>query len=224
VYEADSEYEVLVSAAEIIEIHKITGDFEIRHDWEVRQMAGDTKRQCEFTREHSRTESAKYYRTPDGSAEAFTRVDSRLMAKGLAALRQSAGAVWRILSCQGVRGESLANRTASQEARMDTDNAVAFLHDHDHEDPTQLGTIRDLMLEAATRGAWLTLTEIAVPTEFGEASISAQLRHLRKARHGRYRVEKRRRRLGESEAGRAAWLWEYQVLPPDQALPFHEGG
>jgi len=58
---------------------------------------------------------------------------------------------------------------------------------------TQLHAIRDLMLSAAQRGAWMTLREIAGLTEIGEASISAQLRHLRKARHGRHRVEKRRR-------------------------------
>lgn len=91
------------------------------------------------------------------------------------------------------------------------------------DDPTQLGTIRDLMLEAAARGVWLTLTEIAEPTEFGEASISAQLRHLRKARHGRYRVEKRRR-FGESEGGGRAWLWEYQVSSPIQVFPRDGGG
>ncbi len=95
------------------------------------------------------------------------------------------------------------------------------------EDPTQLGTIRDLMLAVAARGVWLTLTEIAEPTEFGEASISAQLRHLRKARHGHYRVEKRRRRLGESEVGRVTGLWEYQVSAPSllrQAIRSEEGG
>lgn len=93
--------------------------------------------------------------------------------------------------------------------------AVSF-HDsgRDHEEPTQLTMIRDLMLEAAARGAWLTLGEIAKPTEFAEASISAQLRHLRKERHGRYLVEKRRRRSGESEAGRTNGLWEYQVSGP----------
>jgi hypothetical protein len=79
---------------------------------------------------------------------------------------------------------------------------------------TQLGTILDLMLGAAARGNWLTLAEIAQPTVFGEASISAQLRHLRKPRHGRYRVEKRRRRSDETAAGATAPLWEYQVLPP----------
>lgn len=81
-------------------------------------------------------------------------------------------------------------------------------------DATQLGAIRDLMLEVADRGKWLTLDEIAGITEFGEASVSAQLRHLRKPRHGRFRVEKRRRSNGETESGRDTGLWEYQVLRP----------
>jgi hypothetical protein len=90
-------------------------------------------------------------------------------------------------------------------------------------DDTQLAAIRELMLAASTRGEWLTLAEIAEPTEFGEASISAQLRHLRKPRHGRYCVEKRRRRsqaeqaalatpsAARSCAGNGA-LWEYRVF------------
>ena len=90
---------------------------------------------------------------------------------------------------------------------------------------TQLVAIRELMLAAATRGEWLTLAEIANPTEFGEASISAQLRHLRKPCHGRYRVEKRRRRsiLESQRVGAGSQdaelygvaLWEYQVLAPE---------
>jgi hypothetical protein len=54
--------------------------------------------------------------------------------------------------------------------------------------PTQLHTIRELMLCAARQGSWLTLSEIAGMTDFAEASISAQLRHLRKKRHGQHRV------------------------------------
>jgi hypothetical protein len=89
---------------------------------------------------------------------------------------------------------------------------------------TQLEAIRELMLNASLHDAWLTLGEIAEATEFGEASISAQLRHLRKSRHGRYRVEKRRRGTehsgdpGEiSSASCACGVWEYRVLPPAQA-------
>lgn len=83
---------------------------------------------------------------------------------------------------------------------------------------TQLGTIRDFMLRAGQRGEWLTLDEIAGTTEFGEASVSAQLRHLRKAQHGRYRVEKRRRQSNASQAAFETCLWEYQVLPPVGAM------
>src|SRR2546430_10562575 len=59
------------------------------------------------------------------------------------------------------------------------------------EDETQLAAIRELMQRAFARGVWLTLCEIAEATEFAEASISAQLRHLRKPHHGGHRVEKR---------------------------------
>jgi hypothetical protein len=80
------------------------------------------------------------------------------------------------------------------------------------------------MRRAVARGAWLTLSEIAKATEFGEASISAQLRHLRKKEHGGYRVEKRRRRQPRPlraarcrrnrDEERAPIVWEYRVLPP----------
>lgn len=90
------------------------------------------------------------------------------------------------------------------------------------EGETQLAAIRELMLRALGRGAWLTLGEIAEATEFGEASISAQLRHLRKTHHGGHRVEKRRRRLPRAAAAmrkirdgrRGPVVWEYRVLPP----------
>lgn len=61
--------------------------------------------------------------------------------------------------------------------------------------------IRDLMLD----GRWRTLSEIAASTGDHEASVSAQLRHLRKASFGGYAVGKRRR--GKPQSG----LWEYLV-------------
>jgi hypothetical protein len=100
---------------------------------------------------------------------------------------------------------------------MDT----TFLGVSEQEKATQLDAIRDLMLDAANRGKWLTLDEIAGTTEFGEASVSAQLRHLRKPRHGRYRVDKRRRRSDETGNGRDIGLWEYQVLPPMTGVRAH---
>ena len=90
------------------------------------------------------------------------------------------------------------------------------------EDETQLASIRELMTRAGARGIWLTLEEIAEATEFGEASISAQLRHLRKEHHGGFHVEKRRRRTARAvaalrqlrDARRGPVTWEYRVLPP----------
>lgn len=93
------------------------------------------------------------------------------------------------------------------------------------EDETQLAAIRELMQRSHSRGIWLTLGEIAEVTEFAEASISAQLRHLRKPRHGGHRVEKRRRRPhGAAAAAPKIWdarrgpvIWEYRVLPATHA-------
>lgn len=73
-----------------------------------------------------------------------------------------------------------------------------------HRLTTQLDRIRALMLD----GTWRTLAEIAQQTGDHEASVSAQLRHLRKPRFGAYQVFKRRR--GDEHRG----LFEYQVLRP----------
>jgi hypothetical protein len=100
--------------------------------------------------------------------------------------------------------------SAITQGQMEMENACL--------EETQLDLIRELMLAAASRGLWLTLEEIAEQTEFGEASISAQLRHLRKPRHGRFRVEKRRRFAVQQTAGAtptecSSCIWEYQVSP-----------
>jgi len=58
-------------------------------------------------------------------------------------------------------------------------------------------------------GTWRTLSEIETITGDPQASISAQLRHLRKARFGSYRIEKQRR--GDETSG----LFEYRLLPPE---------
>src|SRR5258705_11792653 len=57
--------------------------------------------------------------------------------------------------------------------------------------PTQREVLRDVMLAAGKYGAWITLHELARLTRYGETSISAQLRHLRKAKCGGYVLEKR---------------------------------
>lgn len=64
-------------------------------------------------------------------------------------------------------------------------------------------TIRDFMLG----GDWRTLSEIEEQTGHPQASISAQLRHLRKKKFGGYQVERRRRAIDGA-------VCEYRVLPP----------
>jgi len=71
----------------------------------------------------------------------------------------------------------------------------------------QLERVRSLMSDER----WRTLAEIAFDTGDPQASISAQLRHLRKERFGAFIVERRRRaRAGDQKKG----THEYRVLPP----------
>ena len=62
------------------------------------------------------------------------------------------------------------------------------------------------IFELMSDGRWRTLAEIEQATADPQASISAQLRNLRKPRFGNYNIDKRRR--GESTSG----LFEYQLL------------
>ena len=77
--------------------------------------------------------------------------------------------------------------------------------------PSQREVLRDVLLSATECGSWLTLRELSQLTQYGEASISAQLRHLRKPKYGSYVVEKRVRRdvvLRDVEHGA---IWEYRL-------------
>jgi hypothetical protein len=77
---------------------------------------------------------------------------------------------------------------------------------------SQRDVLRDVMLSAAQCGTWLTLRELSRLTRYGEASISAQLRHLRKPQYGAFVLEKRHRE--EEEVGRLAEqgaVWEYRL-------------
>lgn len=78
---------------------------------------------------------------------------------------------------------------------------------------TQREVIRDQMLR--WNRAWFTLSELERRLGYPQASISAQLRHLRKQRFGGYNVEKRRCRFPPN-----AGTWEYQVREP---LPTGQG-
>lgn len=65
----------------------------------------------------------------------------------------------------------------------------------------QLASVRRLMAD----GRWRLLSEIAAETGAPEASISARLRDLRKAKFGALTVE--RDYVGDG-------LWQYRVLAP----------
>jgi hypothetical protein len=89
---------------------------------------------------------------------------------------------------------------------------------------SQREVIRDVMLAAADCDTWLTLAELRALTHYGEASISAQLRHLRKPELGAYDVAKRRRdECGPARRESASrhnstsghdFLWEYRIAMP----------
>lgn len=66
----------------------------------------------------------------------------------------------------------------------------------------QIGRVYDCM----RGGAWRTLEEISRLTGDPQASVSAQLRHLRKEKFGAHQVERRAR--GDRERG----LFEYRML------------
>jgi hypothetical protein len=80
---------------------------------------------------------------------------------------------------------------------------------------SQREIIRDVMLSAADCDSWLTLGELRALTHYGEASISAQLRHLRKTENGGYDVTKRHREGASPEQpgtdGRGECVWEYRI-------------
>ena len=75
-------------------------------------------------------------------------------------------------------------------------------------DARRIGEQMERILGIMRDGKWRTLVEIELRSGDPPASISAQLRHLRKERFGAYRVEKRRFRDSRG-------LWEYRVLSPE---------
>ncbi len=77
----------------------------------------------------------------------------------------------------------------------------------------QREVIRDVMLSAGQCATWLTLDELAKLTNYPPASISAQLRHMRKPRFGGYEVVKRSRAVDKTmRAEGFGTVWEYSVL------------
>ena len=86
-------------------------------------------------------------------------------------------------------------------------NGPVYSPAHDHSRLTgQLLRVWDYMRDRK----WHTLQEIAQATGDPAASVSAQLRHLRKDRFGAYCVLKQPR--GARERG----LWEYKLCVPKE--------
>jgi hypothetical protein len=76
----------------------------------------------------------------------------------------------------------------------------------------QRDVLCDVMLSASQCDTWLTLDELAKLTQYPPASISAQLRHLRKPQFGGYEVKKRQRKFGKAMRGEDfGTVWEYQL-------------
>lgn len=76
----------------------------------------------------------------------------------------------------------------------------------------QRDVLCDVMLSAGACETWLTLVELSRVTHYGEASISAQLRHLRKPQYGSFVVEKRQREGAEVLCGvEHGPVWEYRL-------------
>jgi hypothetical protein len=79
---------------------------------------------------------------------------------------------------------------------------------------TQREVIRDVVLSAGQCATWLTLDELSKLTQYPPASISAQLRHLRKRLHGALAVVKRCRAVNRVTRREGLGpLWEYAVQP-----------
>ena len=76
----------------------------------------------------------------------------------------------------------------------------------------QRDVLCDVMLSARQCETWLTLDELSKLTHYPPASISAQLRHLRKPEFGGFAVEKRQRAAGRILRGEDfGTVWEYQL-------------
>ena len=76
----------------------------------------------------------------------------------------------------------------------------------------QRDVLCDVMLSASQCDTWLTLEELAMLTHYPQASISAQLRHLRKKEFGGYEVAKRQRASGRMLRGEDfGTVWEYRL-------------
>ncbi|HEY6127328.1 MAG TPA: hypothetical protein VIW23_04020 [Candidatus Acidoferrum sp.] len=99
---------------------------------------------------------------------------------------------------------------------MRVEVATHFGEKDEQHAPLQREILRDVMLSAGECETWLTLESLARMTGYPPASISAQLRHLRKTQHGGYRLRKRCRpaaklMAGVQDRGASGPVWEYRL-------------
>jgi hypothetical protein len=88
----------------------------------------------------------------------------------------------------------------------------------------QRDVLCDVMLSARECETWLTLDELAKLTHYPPASISAQLRHLRKPQFGGFVVRKRQRTSGKILRGEDfGTVWEYQLRRPARRIVERKG-
>jgi hypothetical protein len=84
----------------------------------------------------------------------------------------------------------------------------------------QRDVLCDVMLSARECETWLTLEELTKLTHYPPASISAQLRHLRKPQFGAFVVEKRPRKMSRDLRGEDfGAVWEYQLTRRLRRVP-----
>src|SRR5260370_8720934 len=86
--------------------------------------------------------------------------------------------------CEEDSGGTMGVKRAARNA--DANNGTTI----EQRTPLQRDVLRDVMLSAGECDTWLTLDELARMTSYPPASISAQLRHLRKVRHAGYPLDK----------------------------------
>ncbi len=84
---------------------------------------------------------------------------------------------------------------------------------------TQRETLLMVLRQAAEYARWMALGELALMTRFPPASISAQLRHLRKEKYGGWGIEKRRREWVTEEL-----VWEYRLAEGGNGVSVSKGG
>lgn len=89
---------------------------------------------------------------------------------------------------------------ASPTSKSDRFNGSDYDHNRDKD---RLSSQLERVYNAMQDGCWRTLGDIGALTNDPPASVSAQLRHLRKTRHGGHTVNKKYTQRG---------LWHYQLI------------